>query len=251
MKNILVMMGVSAFYWKMLRVIFITFVTTLVIIVTSNIGSSEPPADFPDPKSHPLPSALAAWEVKEEVGDYFSEIKESPLGYLVWSEFPITVFLDLSASKPREQEWVEAVETAIAEWNDYIPLKEVDDRATADIIIARSRPPVNIQRNPETGQREFGRARTARTRYEFDLEDSRLIHLMFIDITPNQPKQRTLATARHEIGHGLGIWGHSEDKNDALYYSHVRDSPKISPRDVNTLRKIYEQPTRLGWKIEQ
>lgn len=227
----------------------ITILTVLVILVTSSSGSSEPPANFPDPKPHPLPSALAEWEVNQEVGEYFSKVEESPLGYLVWSQFPIQVYLDLSDGGKKD--WVEAVETAMQEWTDYIPLKRVDDRAVANIIIARSRPPLHTQRNPDTGKLEFSRARAARTRYEFDLENSRLIHRMFVEISPDQPQKRILATARHEIGHALGIWGHSDNKNDALYFSHVRDSPEISPRDINTLRKIYEQPTRLGWKIDQ
>lgn len=242
-------MGVVAFNRKIKRVIIITFFTVLVILVTSTLVSSEPSANFPEPKPHPLPSALAKWEVEPEVGDYFSEVKESPLGYLVWSQFPIKVYLDLSSSEGKD--WVKAVETAIAEWNEYLPLKRIDNRTDANIIIARSRPPINTQRNPETGNLEFSRARTARTRYEFDLKNSRLIHRMLIEISPDQPQKRILATARHEMGHALGIWGHSDNKNDALYFSHVRDSPEISPRDINTLKKIYEQPTRLGWEISR
>jgi predicted Zn-dependent protease len=31
------------------------------------------------------------------------------------------------------------------------------------------------------------------------------------------------------------------------YFSQVRNPPPISPRDVNTLKRIYQQPTSLGW----
>lgn len=242
-------MGVSWSYYRFFRVILITILVLFVILVTSDRGSSETPVNFPDPKPHPLPPALATWTVKPGVGNYFSQVKESPFGYLVWSQFPIQVYLDLSEGG--EKDWVEAVETAIAEWNEYLRLKQVPDRAAANIIIARSRPPLNTQRNPDTGKLEFSRARTARTRYEFDLENSRLIHRMLVEISPDQAQKRILATARHEMGHALGIWGHSNNKQDALYFSHVRDSPKISPRDINTLKKIYQQPTRLGWEIDR
>jgi len=209
-------------------------------------------ASLPPLKSHPLPPALAQWQSASEGGDYFSAVEESPLGYLIWSEFPVKVYLDLGSASPsdqRLQEWVNAVTTAIAEWDEYLPLKRVDDRAEANIIIARSRPPLNTTRNPETGLMEFSRARNARTRYEFDLEGKQLIHRMNIEISPHQSQAHTLATARHEIGHALGIWGHSPHPDDALYFSQVRQSPSISPRDINTLKKIYQQPTRLGWKI--
>ncbi len=236
-----------------LRVTIITFTVLLVILVTSITSNSEPLEEFGEAKPHPLPSSLKQWEMQSEVGDYFSEIKESPFGYLVWSEFPVNVYLDLSAadSQQGKTEWEQAVTQAMAEWDEYLPLKRVDDRAQADIIIARSRPPLNTKRDAETGAVTFDRARTARTRYEFDLdkEESRLIHQMFVEITPDQRQERTLATARHEMGHALGIWGHSQDKNDALYYSHVREVPEISTRDVNTLKKIYQQPTHLGWTI--
>jgi predicted Zn-dependent protease len=210
-------------------------------------------ASLPPLQSHPLPSSLAQWQSASEVGDYFSAVEESPLGYLIWSEFPVKVYLDLGSASPsdqqRLQDWVNAVTTAIEEWDQYLPLERGDDRAEANIIIARSRPPLNTTRNPETGLMEFSRARNARTRYEFDLVGKQLIHRMNIEIIPHQSQAHTLATARHEMGHALGIWGHSPNPDDALYFSQVRQSPPISPRDVNTLKKIYQQPTRLGWKI--
>lgn len=235
------------------KAIFITSIVLFVVLVISITGNSETLEEFGKPKPHPLPSSLKQWEAKTQVGDYFSEVEKSPFGYLVWSDFPVKVYLDLSASSSQQKkaEWEQAVTAAIEEWSQYFPLTRVSDRAQAQIIIARSRPPLNTKRDPATGGLTFDRARTARTRYEFDLdrEESRLVHSMFVEITPDQRQELTLATARHEIGHALGIWGHSSNQNDAIYYSHVRESPEISPRDVNTLKKIYQQPTHLGWKI--
>jgi len=47
----------------------------------------------------------------------------------------------------------------------------------------------------------------------------------------------------------LGIWGHSLLQTDIMYFSQVRKPPFISIRDVNTLKRVYEQPTSLGWSI--
>ncbi|WP_303673757.1 matrixin family metalloprotease [Vampirovibrio chlorellavorus] len=46
------------------------------------------------------------------------------------------------------------------------------------------------------------------------------------------------ATALHEIGHSLGIQGHSDQPADIMYFS-VNEGSRLSQRDVNTLLKIY------------
>ncbi|MFW6264151.1 MAG: matrixin family metalloprotease [Cyanobacteriota bacterium] len=217
---------------------------------------------FPLPQVHPLPATLAQWEDTTNAGDYFEEVKPTPLGYLIWSEFPIKVYLDQPinpnetiASDRRFIQWVEAVMQAINEWNTYLPLTIIEDAETADIVIKRSHPEMKATFNRETGQFDIPRARTAQTRYSFYLKKIPnslpiLSHKMTIQLSPNQSQANTLATARHELGHGLGIWGHSLDENDALYFSQVRNPPKISVRDVNTLKAIYQQPTRLGWELQ-
>ncbi|ERN42604.1 putative Zn-dependent protease [Rubidibacter lacunae KORDI 51-2] len=218
---------------------------------------STPP--FPELQAHPLPPSLEAWDVTS-AGDYFGQVEPTLLGYLVWTEFPVRVWIDRSSeSAPtsageRFGQWRASVLAAVREWSVYLPLTEVEMRDDADIAIARRRPPLAIVRDRITGLTEFGAARTAQTRFEFyarshpDGSES-LLQRMTVEIGPEQSAARTLATARHELGHALGIWGHSPDPGDALYAAHVPESPKISARDINTLKRIYQQPTRLGWLL--
>jgi predicted Zn-dependent protease len=222
---------------------------------TQMMAQSSPPDELaallPEPSVHPLPDTLAQWQDSEHVGDYFDAITPTPVGYLIWSDFPIQVYVDMGDVNPTETEraeaWLTAVETAIAEWNTYLPLTEGDDPEQADILIYRETPP--LQQEP--GQPL--RARSAATRYEIYAqateEGTRLAHRFTMHLSPSQTADYTLATARHEVGHALGIWGHSPLETDALYFSQVRTPPSISARDVNTLKKIYEQPTRLGWLL--
>ncbi|MBA3924661.1 MAG: peptidase, partial [Nostocaceae cyanobacterium] len=70
-----------------------------------------------------------------------------------------------------------------------------------------------------------------------------------IILSPSQTGEYLSAATRHEFGHALGIWGHSPLQTDTMYFSQVRHPPAISPRDVNTLKKIYAQPTSLGWTV--
>jgi predicted Zn-dependent protease len=226
---------------------------------------------LPQPRAHPLPLELAQWQQPDSLDDYFSEITPTPLGYLVWIEFPVKVFVEPAAmpNSPnrflpdldRSQQWVRSVTEAIEEWNGFLPLQQVDSAETANITIWRSAPPLQGWHLPsesnESGEQvppTLHRVRAAETRYELFIDRSntfpRLSHRFTIYLSPNQMTDYTKATARHEIGHALGIWGHSPVETDALYFSQVRTPALISDRDINTLKRIYEQPTRVGWAIE-
>jgi len=247
--------------------------TILVIFIQLNPVDAEgnqdfrpplTPSFFPSPQPHPLPNSLARWQDTTSGGDYFSQVKPTSLGYLVWSQFPVKVYVDQpkdsaeSSNSPQQfQDWANAVLQAIQEWNIYLPLAVVTQPGTADILIWRSRPPLQTSFNRETRQFNLPRARSAQTRYEFYLSPAEnsprkiLSHRFTIQLSPDQTVEYTLATARHELGHSLGIWGHSPIDTDTMYFSQVRHPPQISPRDINTLKLIYEQPTPLGWPLQQ
>lgn len=232
----------------------------LVLTGWQGVNSQEAELSLPPLQVHSLPLTLAQWQDPQQTEDYFSEVKATSVGYLIWSEVPIKVYLqrpdnpdDASASTRQFLQWVAVVEKALGEWNLYLPLVEVNQPELADITIERSPPPIGVTLNPETGQFEFPRARSAQTRYNFYLKPgtpSHLSHRMMIQIKPGLSNESILSAARHELGHALGIWGHSQIETDALYFSQVRNSPPISSRDINTLKKVYQQPTRLGWALE-
>ncbi|MBY0547491.1 MAG: tetratricopeptide repeat protein [Candidatus Obscuribacterales bacterium] len=52
-------------------------------------------------------------------------------------------------------------------------------------------------------------------------------------------------TASHEIGHALGIAGHSPDARDVMFLGAIDNNfpDKISVRDIETLKRIYSTPT--------
>ena len=244
----------------MVKQILWTIAVLVLVIVSGNITvlSQSSSDSLPALKTHPLPESLATWKNNSNTEDYFDRVESTPLGYLVWSQFPIKVYLekptnaeDVTASDRRWQEWVTTVRKAISEWNSYLPLVEIEDREIADIILVRSLVEREIKLNSDTGLYDIPRAIAAQTTYDFYLQQdsSILAHRMIVKINPASVGRSLLATVRHELGHALGIWGHSPKETDALYYSQVRNPLPISPRDINTLKKVYQQPTRLGWII--
>jgi predicted Zn-dependent protease len=231
----------------------------IVLLQFQRVDAEESAPTLPPLQVHPLPPSLAQWHNSSNVGDYLARIRSTKAGALVWSEFPIKVYLDrpknpqeTSASDRRFIQWVEAVEDAIQEWTVYLPMVEIPQPELADIVIKREKPPLGVQIDPKTGRVERFRARTAQTRYEFYIREGNspiLLHRMTVAIDPGLSEQSIRSATRHELGHALGIWGHSQAQTDAMYFSQVRTSPAISPRDINTLKKVYQQPTRLGWEL--
>ncbi|MGL5078670.1 MAG: peptidase [Waterburya sp.] len=244
--------------WQKLLILMLA--TCLVALISKTIIVWIQPSwssALPSSQIHALPKSLEDWQDQSNSGDYFNQVKSTPMGYLIWSQFPVKVFVeqpisvDDSAASQRFQQWVEAAKSAIADWNVYFPLKEVTKRELADILILRSQPEREATLNPNTGLYNIPRAVTAETNYSFYLKQNPTLiaHRMTLVISPDFTGVSLLATIRHELGHALGIWGHSPQESDALYFSQVSDPPPISHRDINTLKKIYQQPTKLGWKI--
>ncbi|MBD2530905.1 peptidase [Nostoc flagelliforme FACHB-838] len=195
-------------------------------------------------KPHPLPPTLAKWQDTTNSGNYFSQVTKTQVGYLIWSQFPVRVYVEppKDISEKQAQAWVNAVLQGVQEWSNYLPLTIVEQPEIADITIVRKAPPLQIYPGSN-----IPRAQSAQTTYELYTSNKVLSHRFTILLSPSQTGKYLIAATRHEFGHALGIWGHSPLQTDALYFSQVRNPLPISPRDVNTLKRVYEQPTSLGW----
>ncbi|HEY9802686.1 MAG TPA: peptidase [Leptolyngbyaceae cyanobacterium] len=225
---------------RLLAVLALAMGTGLLIVVTNLQFSHASTAQKP----HPLPSTLAQWQDNSNSGDYFSQVATTEVGYLVWSKFPVKVYIKRpqTINQEQAQAWVNSVLQTVQEWNNYLPLIVVEQPEIADITIERKTPPLALSR-----ENKIPRARSALTRYELYNSNNVLLHRFTILLSPSQTGDYLLSASRHELGHALGIWGHSSLQTDALYFSQVLNPPPISPRDVNTLKRVYQQPTSLGW----
>jgi len=235
------------------------FIGTGLLIVFTNLQSSHGFTIIPkygyssliislptSPKPHPLPPTLAEWQDSTNSGDYFSQVRTTQVGYLIWSQFPVRVYVEppKAVSENQAKGWVNSVLQGVQEWNTYLPLTIVQQPEVADIMIVRKAPPLQI--SPGSN---ISRARSAQSTYELYTSNKVLSHRFTILLSPSQTGKYIQAATRHEFGHALGIWGHSPLQTDALYFSQVRNPSLISVRDVNTLKRVYEQPTSLGWSL--
>nr|WP_202895842.1 peptidase [Iningainema tapete] len=214
---------------------------TKTTLYSKDLTNSPPLPNSPTPSlPHPLPPTLMQWRDRSNSGDYFAQVAATQVGYLVWSQFPVKIYIEI-----QPKTWFDGVSQVVKEWNTYLPLQVVEKPEAADILIIRKAPP--LQTSPDG---KILRARSAQTTYEFYTSKNNLLsHRFKILLSPTQTGDYLTAAARHELGHALGIWGHSPLQTDALYFSQVRNPPPISSRDVNTLKRIYEQPTSLGWYL--
>jgi predicted Zn-dependent protease len=219
--------------------IILGLVAFCIGILQYNLHAEE---SLPPAQAHPLPPSLARWIDPKGQGDYFDQVRAVKAGFLVWNHFPIQVYITPppQGTLIKPEVWQSAIAQSVQDWQPYLPLSIVASETGADINISAN-PPLN-----KSGQR----VRSAETRYEIYVSDRKeLAHRVTVYIRPNQSPQYITAAARHELGHALGIWGHSLAASDVMYFSQVRNPPSISGRDVNTLKRIYQQPTLLGWPV--
>ena len=198
-------------------------------------------------QTHPMPTSLAG--LPQISDDYFEAIAPSRYGALVWAVSPLCVYVEpasteATATAQRQQQWQQAVNQALADWQPYFDLRLVSNPAKADITVWRRSPP--LRRNAD-GQ--LDRARTAETTLQFYREGDRALPRYRIDLGLTQGFAGLVSTARHELGHAFGLWGHSDRPEDVMYVAQSSQNVRLTDRDLSTLRRLYQQPTQLGWPL--
>ncbi len=170
-------------------------------------------------------------------GDYSNQVQRfAGTCCARWTNFPVRIHLPLGSPAP----WKTAVEAAVKKWGQYIPLIAAPPSEPADIEVAW----INHLQPRQLGitNLEIFNGRMRVTVY--------LLRPTYY--LPEVSEKALYSIALHEIGHALGIFGHSAMPGDIMQAQETSQPGRgisrtryggITARDLNTLRKVYESPS--------
>lgn len=168
--------------------------------------------------------------------------------------FPLKVYFENSDSVPRY--YKSNIDKALQQWTvrtNFISFQETSDKNEANIIIKFSDLPKDVCNG------NFCRYSVAYT--EPVVSGKGMLKCMNLTFYKTNPMYKNFSaleiynTALHELGHTLGILGHSDSVNDIMYASNENNqnysllraaSQNLSSRDLNTLVLLYRMAPTIS-----
>ncbi len=194
------------------------------------------------------PEALQPSRYVPSASDYYLDIAEASESRK-WDSFPIKV----SIGNVPTANWAQGAREAFSIWKDMFPLELTAEPDEADICF-----------NWDSDMTIEGAAGEeldwVQIRREGNELTGRKVAYINVDLSRRWSKDEMRAIVLHELGHALGIHGHSESKGDIMYWqvqekNHQVRIPgmiypvawkslvsKPSQRDLNTLIRLYNTP---------
>lgn len=187
-------------------------------------------------ESSQLLSIIDKIPYKRGAGDYFERIRKFPGNTVArWTDFPVKVRFPENTPSV----WSQSINNAISAWNKYIPIKTASREESAQIEIAwiNHLPPKLL-------------GVTRLTAYNGKLK-VKIFLLRPTYYVPSLNEKALEAVIVHELGHSLGLFGHSTKPKDTMFVMQLdavngklthNNVKKIGVRDLNTLRRVYQSP---------
>lgn len=175
--------------------------------------------------------------IDSKVGENYLDNVLSGGSIIRWnpSTFPLKVYVENNQSVPPY--YIEQIKKAFVRWqrasDDFIRFTLVSDKDYADIRCIF----------PDNFERKCGVSNIAAWHtYWFDNSGGiKYSNIEFAKVSCQKKlyaPEEIYVTALHEIGHSLGLSGHSSNRNDLMYPSNYAGKD-ISQNDLRTLKLVY------------
>ena len=197
-----------------------------------------PPVEWRQPAEPP--ADVTPQDAPASAPGYASQLRPSRWGWVAQRQW--CIWVEPSPASDRwAQRWQTAVNTALSTWGEQVRLVSVGNPEDAQLRLWRRRPPL------QNGRASHGRALLQLQQVQRQgRERSSLEPLVEVLISPGQRQAAIQATALHELGHGFGLWGHSELSSDVMgAVPGAKPALELSERDQQTLQWLFEQPSAL------
>jgi len=190
-------------------------------------GMMPQPTFTPDIESQKVLGAISS---DARVGDYYPNIRKFQTGNVArWQHFPVLIHLP-----PNSPElWHKNLNEDVKKWSVYVPMKTAAEYESYVIEVKwENKLPPGI----------FGITRVEGSGAGLKV----IIFLLRPTFYPADVPESTLQSVfLHELGHAVGLYGHSTNKEDVMYLDEKATKKvapavnTIGPRDLNTLKRIY------------
>jgi predicted Zn-dependent protease len=169
--------------------------------------------------------------------DYFAAIKHFPGDTVArWRNFPVRVHLPIDSP----ESWRRSLDSGVNRWKQVMPVKVVTAIEPADIEV--------IWVNHLSPQ-YLGLTKLMIAPGQMQVQIEMLRPTFYLPEIPERELQNAFL---HELGHGLGIFGHSDAKEDLMAPAEIVSGGKgkgsqihfgtLNDRDIKTLKHIYGMP---------
>ena len=203
------------------------------------LGITTPTTFTPDLESQKVLSAINS---DPRAGDYYPTIRKFQTGNVArWQHFPVLIHLPPNTAEL----WHKNLTEDVKKWSIYVPMRTAAEYESYVIEVKwENKLPPGI----------FGITRVEGSGAGLKV----IIFLLRPTFYPADVPESTLqAVFLHELGHAIGLYGHSENKGDVMFLDE-KASKKVPPavniisqRDLNTLKRVYStQPISDSFLIQ-
>lgn len=163
---------------------------------------------------------------ENDVGNYIADLDQKTKWYFM----PIKVYIQPS---PYAQTTYKAFQEWQSKSNDKVKFIYMKSEKNAQIkvyFVNKITNPISKDNLGITYLKYIGNMNTSANIEILQLTDSKQM----------RSTKQIYPVVLHEIGHALGISGHSKSNNDIMYENNYTNDDHLSNRDINTLKAIYK-----------